>query len=97
MPTERLDHSILEAAILGFESQRKQIDTRIAELRQMLDSGPTQGVATPQALAASATFLPPHGEGWQLHSGSNGPKVLGESELSTPATPGAAEGQTTDQ
>ena len=37
MPTQKLDHSILEAAILGFESQKRQIDAQIAELRQMLE------------------------------------------------------------
>jgi len=47
MPTQKLDRSILEAAILGFESQKRQIDAQIAELRQMLDRR-SQGAAIPE-------------------------------------------------
>jgi len=40
MPTRQLQQSILEAAILGFEAQKKRIDSQIAELRQMLSGEP---------------------------------------------------------
>jgi hypothetical protein len=33
----KLNSTVIEAAILGFESQRKQLDSKIAELRSMLD------------------------------------------------------------
>jgi len=48
MPKQRLDRSILEAAILGFESQKKQIDARIGVLRQMLSGGSPEVAATPE-------------------------------------------------
>jgi len=44
MAVQKLNRSILEAAILGFESQKQKIDNQIAELRQMLNgssTGPT--------------------------------------------------------
>jgi hypothetical protein len=37
MPTPRLTVEILNAAIEGFESQKRRIDEQIAEIRQMLD------------------------------------------------------------
>src|ERR1035441_5210823 len=36
MPTHKLTAEILNAAIEGFESQKRRIDVQIAELRQML-------------------------------------------------------------
>ena len=38
MPTPRLTNEIINAAILGFEGQKKRIETQIAELRAMLPS-----------------------------------------------------------
>jgi peptidoglycan hydrolase CwlO-like protein len=48
MPTQKLDRSILEAAVIGFEQQRQQIDAKIAELKALLSGGTTQTAATPQ-------------------------------------------------
>lgn len=45
MPINRLDRSIVEAAILGFESRKKELDNQIADLRQMLNGGLTSSVA----------------------------------------------------
>jgi hypothetical protein len=45
MPT-KLDAEIITAAILGFESQKRQIDNRISELRVMLNGGSTNSAAT---------------------------------------------------
>ena len=39
MPT-KLNAEVITAAIQGFESQKRQIDIRIAELRSMLSGGP---------------------------------------------------------
>jgi hypothetical protein len=36
MPTKRLSNDILEAAILGYEEQKRQIDKKIAELQAIL-------------------------------------------------------------
>ena len=40
MPTPRLTNPIIEAAITGFEAQKKSIDAQIAELRAMLTGAP---------------------------------------------------------
>src|ERR1035441_5615593 len=48
MATHKLTAEILNAAILGFEEQKRRIDTKIAELRQMLSGGPTATAATPE-------------------------------------------------
>ena len=87
MATQRLHHSILEAAILGFESQKKQIDTRIAELRQMLDGGPTQTVATPQAPARKRKVSAAARRRMAIAQRKRWAKVRGDSELSAPTAP----------
>ena len=46
MPTHHFDRSLLEAAVIGFEQQKQQIDARIAELRAMLSGGPAESSAT---------------------------------------------------
>ena len=48
MPTHKLTPEIITAAILGFEEQKRRIDTQIAELRAMLHGGPTATAATPE-------------------------------------------------
>jgi hypothetical protein len=46
MPTRNLTPQIINAAILGFEEQKRHIDTQIAELRTMLPGGPAEPTAT---------------------------------------------------
>ena len=46
MPTQKLTPEIINAAILGFEQQKRQIDTKIGELRSMLPGASTQTAAT---------------------------------------------------
>ena len=87
MPTQKLDRSILEAAILGFESRKRQIDTRIAELRQMLNSGPTQAVATPQAPARKRKVSAAARRRMAIAQRKRWAKIRGESEPLAPATP----------
>jgi hypothetical protein len=53
MPT-KLNPQILTAAILGFEEQKRHIDVQIAELRAMLDGGPTK--PTPAAMREAPTL-----------------------------------------
>ena len=49
MPVSKLNRSVIEAAIVGFEHQKTQIDNQIAELRQMLNGGPAESTAaTPE-------------------------------------------------
>jgi hypothetical protein len=49
MPTPKLTAEIINAAIVGFESQKRRIDDQIAELRSLLSGGSTQTAATPEA------------------------------------------------
>jgi hypothetical protein len=49
MPRQKLTAEILAAAIEGFEAQKRRIDERIAEVRQMLPGGRTEPAATPEA------------------------------------------------
>ena len=49
MPTPKLNAEIIDAAIEGFDSQKRRIDTQIGELRAMLSGGRTEGTATPEA------------------------------------------------
>jgi hypothetical protein len=48
MTTQKLTRPIIEAAILGFESQREKLAQQVAELRAMLDGGPKESAATPE-------------------------------------------------
>jgi hypothetical protein len=45
MPTQRLTSEIINAAIAGFEGQKKRIDAQIADLRQALTGNGAHGVA----------------------------------------------------
>ena len=49
MPTPKLNAEIIAAAIEGFESQKRRIDTQIGELRAMLSGTSSEGAATPEA------------------------------------------------
>ena len=50
MPTRNLSPQIINAAILGFEEQKRHIDTQLAELRAMLPGGPAEPAAAPEVL-----------------------------------------------
>ncbi|MGA9104347.1 MAG: hypothetical protein WB359_03380 [Bryobacteraceae bacterium] len=45
----KLTPEIISAAILGFEEQKRQIDSTIIELKAMLSTGPAETAATPLA------------------------------------------------
>ena len=47
MPT-KLTTEVLNAAVLGFEQQKRRIDEQIAEIRQTLGGGPKTDAATPE-------------------------------------------------
>ena len=46
MPTQKLTQELLAAALVGFEQQKRNINTKIAELRTMLAGGGTEVSAT---------------------------------------------------
>ena len=48
MPVSKLNRNIIEAAIVGFEHQKTEMDRQISELRAML-TGPAETAATPEA------------------------------------------------
>src|SRR6266566_2000161 len=48
MPT-KLTTEVVNAAVLGFEEQKRRIDEQIAEIRQTLGGGPKTNAATPEA------------------------------------------------
>ena len=48
MPTHKLTPEIITAAVEGFEQQKRRIDAQIAELRAMLEGGPTETAAAPE-------------------------------------------------
>jgi hypothetical protein len=48
MPVSKLNRTVIEAAIVGFQHQKTQIDVQIAELRAML-TGSAETATTPEA------------------------------------------------
>jgi ribonuclease E len=89
MPT-KLTTEILTAAVLGFEEQKRRIDTKIAELRATLSGGPANPAATPEATSRkrkkfSAAARRKMAQSQKLRWA----KIRGESEPSAPATPEA--------
>jgi hypothetical protein len=44
---KRLTSQIIEAAIKGYQAQKAEIDSQIADLRSMLDGGSKEAAATP--------------------------------------------------
>ena len=44
----KLSNEIITAAILGFEEQKRHIDSQIGELQAVLTGGPTEPAATPE-------------------------------------------------
>jgi hypothetical protein len=88
MPIQKLTPEIITAAILGFEEQKRHIDSKIAELRAMLPAGPSETAATPEAPARkrrkfSAAARRRMREAQQRRWAS----IRGESKPAAPATP----------
>ena len=90
MPQQRLTPEIITAAILGFEEQKRHIDSKIAELRAVLPGGPNETAMTPEAPTRkrkkfSAAARRRMREAQQRRWAS----IRGESAPSAPATPEA--------
>ena len=49
MPITKLTPEIITAAILGYEEQKRQIDSQISDLKAMLSGGPAETAATAEA------------------------------------------------
>ena len=56
MPKAKLTSTLIEAAITGFEAQKKAIDSQIAELRAMLTGAPAESTATVSAARKRRKF-----------------------------------------
>ena len=87
MPT-KLTSDILAAAIEGFEAQKKKIDDKISEIRQMLDGGPAEPTASQEAPVAkrkkiSAAARKRMAEGQK----ARWLKIKGETQPPSPVTP----------
>src|ERR1035438_494292 len=98
MPIQKLSPEIITAAILGFEEQKRNIDSKITELRAMLPGGPgetasTPEVPTPKRRRFSAAARRRIRETQQRRWAS----IRGESEPSVPAAPVAPKPKTKTQ
>jgi hypothetical protein len=87
MPTPKLTAEIIAAAIEGFESQKRRLDDRIAELRSMLPGGSAERTAAPESpvhkrrrfsAAARKRMREAQQRRWA--------RIRGEPELPAPAT-----------
>jgi len=87
MPT-KLTPEILTAAIEGFEHQKTRIDSKIAELRAMLDGGSKPTAATPEAPTRKRKkFSAASRRKMAMAQKARWAKIRGESEPPAPATP----------
>jgi hypothetical protein len=91
VPT-KLSNDILAAAIEGFEAQKKRIDDKIAEIRQMLGGGPTEPSVTPEApVGKRKKFSAAARRKMALGQQNRWAKIKGESEPTpSPVTPEAS-------
>jgi hypothetical protein len=84
MPTAKLTNTIIQAAIDGFEAQKKSIDAQIAELRAMLSGAPETSAEEPPATRTRHKFTAATrkrmGEAQRLRWA----KVKGESSVASP-------------
>ena len=85
MPTPKLTAEIITAAILGFEEQKRHIDTKIGELRSMLSGGPAESAATPEAPTRKRKVSAAARRRMALGQKARWAKIRGESEPSAPA------------
>ena len=87
MPTPKLTNEIITAAILGFEQQKRQIDTKIGELRAMLPGGTTQSAATPETPTGKRKVSAAARRRMALGQKARWAKLKGESKSPAPTAP----------
>jgi len=86
MPTSKLDRTIIEAAIVGFEHKKTEIDRQIGELRAMLSGGPAETAATPEAAPGKRKkFSAAARKKMALAQKARWAKIKGEAEPAAPA------------
>jgi hypothetical protein len=84
MPTQRLTDEIINAAIEGFEAQKKRIDAQIAELRSLL-TGSLAESAEPAAARKRGKFSDATKLRMKEAQKRRWARIKGESEPATPA------------
>jgi hypothetical protein len=84
MPT-KLTTEIITAAILGFEEQKRHIDTKIAELRAMLSGGPAESAARPEGTPRKHKISAAARRRMAIAQRKRWAKIRGESEPLAPA------------
>ena len=88
MPTRKLTAEIIHAAIEGFESQKRRIDSQIGELRQLLSPGSTQAAPASGVPAPKRKISAAGRRRMAAAQQARWAKVRGEAELpSSTATP----------
>src|ERR1022692_4190144 len=88
MPT-KLTTEIITAAILGFEEQKRHIDTKLAELRAMLFGSPAESAAKPEGTPRKHKISAAARRRMAIAQRRRWAKIRGESEPPAPATPEA--------
>ena len=81
-----ISKSIVEAAIVGFEEQKRQIDVQIAELRAMLTGGSAETTGAPEAAPGKRKkFSAAARRKMALAQKARWAKINGEAEQPAPA------------
>ena len=87
MPTRKLTTEIIHAAIEGFESQKRRIDSQVDELRQLLIGGRPETVTTSGAPARKRKISAAGRRRMAAAQKARWAKIRGEAEpASSPAT-----------
>jgi hypothetical protein len=86
----RLTKEIIEAAIGGFETQKQRIDTQIAELRGMLNGGPSAAAPEPKARKPRRRLSPEALQRMREGQQRRWAKVRGESTTPSEVAPKAS-------
>src|SRR5450755_3582604 len=82
----KLNTAVIEAAVVGFEEQKRQIDVQIAELRAMLTNGSARTTAATETIPGKRKkFSAAVRRKMALAQKQRWAKIKGESEPPTPA------------
>ena len=87
MPTAKLTHTIIEAALSGFEAQKKDIDAQIAALRAMLTSAPAGAAEDAPAKGKRRMFSAAARKRMKAAQQLRWAKIRGESQAGPEAKP----------
>jgi hypothetical protein len=85
LSTTKLTSTIIEAAIHGFEAQKKDLDAQIAELRTMLNGTPEHTAEALPAKQRRRKFSPEAIERMRKAQQERWAKIKGESKTPGPA------------